>query len=120
MRRDKGDLAYIWDMLEAAKEARDFTIGITFEAYTRDRLRQLAVERTVEIVGEASRRVSDQFQAAHPHIAWRQIRAQRHVLAHEYGEIDPEKMWRVATVHVVSLIAQLESILAANPPSSSS
>lgn len=62
-----------------------------------------AVERQIEIIGEAARRVSDDFRVAHPEIAWRPIIAQRHILAHEYGEIEDDLIWRVATIHVPEL-----------------
>ena len=64
--------------------------------YVRDEDLRLAVERRIEIIGEAARRVSPAFQQAHPEIAWRKVIAQRHVLAHEYGEIEDDIMWRVA------------------------
>ena len=110
------DLAYVWDMLDAAKEASAFASGVSFDGFLKDRMRQLAIERSIEIVGEASRKVSEPFKAANPEIAWRQIQAQRHVLAHEYGEIDPARIWRVATAHILVLIDQLEAILAKHPP----
>ncbi len=118
MPHDESDLAYLWDMLDAANDTRSFTEGVAFEEYAKDRLRQRAVERSIEIIGEACRNVSDDFQAAHPEIAWRPIKSQRHVLAHEYGEIDPAKIWRVATIHVLTLIEQLTAILAKHPPGS--
>jgi uncharacterized protein with HEPN domain len=46
-------------MLDAARTARDFTSGINFHPYMQDRKLQLAVERTVEIIGEAARRVPE-------------------------------------------------------------
>jgi uncharacterized protein with HEPN domain len=56
---------------------------------------------------------------AHPDIPWRPIQAQRHVLAHEYGEIKHDRVWRVATVHIPNLIGQLEPLVP-NPPQSGS
>ncbi len=48
------------------------------------------MERSVEIIGEAARRVSETFKKVHPEIPWRSIIAQRSVLTHKYGEIDQE------------------------------
>ena len=79
-------------------------------------MRQRAVERAVKIIGEAAQQVSDDFRRAHPEIPWRPIIAQRHVLAHEYGEILQERIWRVATLHVPALIAQLEPLIPPLPP----
>jgi uncharacterized protein with HEPN domain len=69
-----------------------------------------AVERQIEIIGEAARGISDTFKAAPPQIPWRPIMAQRHRLAHEYGEIDDSLIWKVATVHVPALIPQIEPL----------
>ena len=77
--------------------------------------RAQSVERQIEIIGEAARRVSMEFQQAQPDIPWRPIQAQRHVLAHEYGEIKHDRIWRVVTVHIPDLIEQLEPLIP-NPP----
>lgn len=58
MRLDDRDAGYMWDMLDAARSVRDFTSGVTQEAYLRDRTLQLAIERALEIIGEAARLVS--------------------------------------------------------------
>lgn len=60
--------------------------------------------------------MSDTFKAAHPEIPWRPIMAQRHRLAHEYGEIDDRLIWNVATVHVPTLIALIEPLTATAVP----
>lgn len=94
-------------MLQASRAVASFVEGQTFENYVKNLLLRSAVERQIEIIGEAARRVSKTTQAALPEINWRGIIAQRHVLAHEYGEIMDERVWRVATVHVPELIRAL-------------
>ncbi len=51
----------------------------------------------------------------HTKIPWRPIQAQRHVLAHDYGEIKHDRIWRVAETHVPDLIALLEPLVPAPP-----
>lgn len=109
------DAAYLWDIIETAKAVSEFTAGVKPHEYLADRKLQMAVERAVEIVGEAARRVSDSFKADHPEIPWRQIVAQRHVIAHEYGEIKQERLWLVATRDVPVLVGQLEPLLPPRP-----
>ena len=116
MRPDERDAAYVWDMLDAARNVRDFTAGLSFHEYERDRKLQLAVERAVEIIGEAARNVSEGFRQAHPEIPWKSIIGQRHVLAHEYGEIKQERMWAVASERIPELINMLEPLLPPTPP----
>ena len=80
-------------------------------------MRQLAVERAMEVIGEAAGQVSEAFQQAHPEIPWRPIIAQRHVLAHDYGYVDHERIRRVATFRVEELIARLSPLIPPPPPS---
>ena len=115
MRPDERDSAHLWDMLDAAKTARELTAGYSAERYMGDRKAQLAVERLVEIIGEAARRVSDACRQAHPEIPWRGIIAQRHVLAHEYGEIQHERIWALVTKHLPELIGLLEPLVPPPP-----
>ena len=75
-----------------------------------------AVERHIEIIGEAANRVSRGFRAAHPEIPWRQIIAQRNVLTHEYGDIDDALIWRVVTTRIPELMSQLERLMPPLPP----
>ena len=104
---EKNDAAWLWDMLDAAQAVSEFIRDKTFPQYVADRLLRSAVERQIEIVGEAARKVSMEFQQLHPEILWRPIIAQRHVLAHEYGELRHDLVWRVATVHIPELIVAL-------------
>jgi uncharacterized protein with HEPN domain len=113
----KEDAAYLWDMLDGARTIVQMTTGVEFDQYLTNRMMQLAVERGIEILGEAARGVSDSFQQAHPEIPWRPIIAQRHILAHEYGSIQPDRIWRVVTIHIPALIALLEPLVP-SPPSS--
>jgi uncharacterized protein with HEPN domain len=111
------DAAWLLDMLTAARAVRSFVTGKTFEEYEADLLLRSGVERQIEIVGEGARGISEAFKQSHPDIPWRPIMAQRHRLAHEYGEIDDALIWRVATVHVPALIAKLEPLVPPPPPS---
>lgn len=52
MRPEERDAALLWDMLDASRAVRDFTAGVTFEAYVADRRLQFAVERGLEILGK--------------------------------------------------------------------
>ncbi|HOM18666.1 MAG TPA: DUF86 domain-containing protein, partial [Thermoguttaceae bacterium] len=74
-------------MLTAAKAVESFVRDRSLDDYLADLMLRSDVEGQIEILGEAARRISPSFQAAHPEIPWRPIQAQRHVLAHDYGEI---------------------------------
>ena len=87
MRPQDRDVAYIWDMREAAKDISEFTAGINFDKFSANKVLYRAVERQLEIVGEAARHVSGEYQQKYPDIPWRQIIGLRNILAHEYGEV---------------------------------
>ncbi len=112
MKPEERDAAYVWDMLVAARDARELLEGRSLDVYLQDRVRRLALERALELVGEAARRVTRRFQSAHPAIEWRSIIGQRNVLAHEYGVIDHARLYRTGTESVPRLIAALEKIVA--------
>src|SRR4030065_2197321 len=115
MRPDERDAAYIWDMLDSARTLHDFVTGVSFYNYSQDKKLRLAVERALEIIGEAARRVSEIYRQAHPEIPWQSIIAQRNVLAHEYGEIKQELIWKVATIRIPDLIAFLGQLIPVSP-----
>ena len=108
MQPEQRDAAYLWDMLDAAQTVEQLSSGFDFTQYSNDRRTQLAIERSLEIIGEAAGRVSTSFRNAHPEIPWRQIIGQRNVLIHEYGEIKQERIWKVVRENVPQLIELLK------------
>ena len=115
MRPKSSNISYLWDMLDASMAIRQFLVGKTFNDYNTDRLLRGAVERHIEIIGEAARNISASFRAKHPQIPWIKIIAQRHVLTHEYGEVKHERIWSVATVHISELIKLLKPLIPEPP-----
>lgn len=115
MQSDERDAGYLWDMLDSARNISDFVRGLSYQQYLQDKKLQLAVERAIEIIGEAARHVSEAFRQAHSEIPWQAIIAQRNVLAHEYGEILQELIWKVATTRVPELITLLEALIPPSP-----
>ena len=115
MRPEDRDSAYLWDMCEAAHTARDLVAGMNLQAFLEDRRTQLALERALELVGEAARRVSAGFRDAHPELPWRSIVGLRNVLVHDYGEIDPARVFAVAVRDIPLLLAALEPLLPSEP-----
>ncbi|MCK4765080.1 MAG: DUF86 domain-containing protein [Candidatus Aminicenantes bacterium] len=111
MQPESRNAAYIWDMFDAASSVVKFTEGIGIEKYLNDRKLQLAIERLIEIIGEAANRVSLEFREKHPGIPWRKIIAQRNVIAPEYGEIKQERIWTVVSAHIPELVEQLEPMI---------
>ena len=110
------DGVYLWDMLEASRVVISILLDIDLNEFLQDRGRQLSVERGLEIVGEAARRISPEFKNSHTEIPWRDIIGLRNILAHEYAEVDHELLWETGTRDVPKLISQLEKLVPPAPP----
>lgn len=111
MQPDERDAAYLWDMAQAAREVHAMVEQCPVDAFLSDRILLRATERCIEIIGESARHVSADFQSRHPEIPWRNIIGQRNILAHEYGQIDHELLYKTATEDIPTLIEQLEALL---------
>lgn len=111
MRPEERDLAFIWDMWQAARDILELTDGMSFHAFSADKRTRLAVERLLVIIGEAARRVSDAQSSAQPDIPWHAIVGQRNVLVHEYGEVVVDRVWIVVREHIPDLVRALASVL---------
>jgi uncharacterized protein with HEPN domain len=98
-------------MLQAGEAVGRFIAGRTHEEFLSDELFRSAVERKIEIIGEACRGISDELQTAHPEIPWQKVMATRHVLAHDYDLVNFETVWRIATVYVPALLEQIRPLL---------
>ena len=104
-------MAQLWDMRQFGRDARDLVRRATFEKLGGSTMRKLALERALELLGEAARRVSPGFQGKHPQIDWRALVGQRNVVAHDYGKINHRRLYDSARVKVPLLLAELDRIL---------
>jgi uncharacterized protein with HEPN domain len=111
------DDAYMLDMLLAARKVLSFTRGVNWEKFISDDLIQNAVMRQIQIIGEAARKISQQYKDAHPAISWQAIIGMRNRLVHEYFDIIPERVWDVVEKDVPELIRLIEPLV---PPDKSS
>jgi threonine dehydratase len=105
------DDALLLDMLIAARRAREFNNGESWETFTGNQMLQSATQYQLQIIGEAATKVSDDCRAKHNDIPWKQIVGFRHRLVHEYPLIEMEKVWRVVSEHLAPLISILEQIV---------
>ena len=120
MRPEERDPAHLWDMLEAARAVVDFTESLTLEEFLaagRDRqITRLAVERELEILGEAARRVSSPFRSEHPEIPWQEIVGLCNVISHEYDRINYAEIYRIVHERIPELIMLLDPLVPSPPP----
>jgi uncharacterized protein with HEPN domain len=81
------------DILHHLDLIQQFTQQQEYENFRLDTLRIYAVTRCLEIISEASRRLSDELKARHPGIAWKEMAAAGNVFRREYEEVSVERLW---------------------------
>jgi uncharacterized protein with HEPN domain len=106
--RDAGRLG---NMLDHAREAVGMTRGRKRGDLDADRQLNLSLVRLLEIIGEASARVSDETRQGHPEIPWIEMAGLRNRLIHGYDEVDFDILWRIVQDDLPKLIVQLERII---------
>lgn len=104
----RSDGERIDDIVEAASEIVAI-VAIGREAWRSDRVRQLAVERLLEIIGESARAMTDAGRARYPTVPWADVIGLRTILAHHYHRIDPDQVWTIASNDVPALLDGLAS-----------
>lgn len=111
MRRDPRK--YLWDAMRAAGLLRQFAAGKTLEEYQDDVLLRSAVERQLEIVGEAlSQLAKSNADLAGQVPELPRIVAFRNILIHGYASVDDTLVWQVLTEKLPRLEAVLRTLLA--------
>lgn len=88
----KDDQGRVQDILEAIERIEKYAIkGKSF--FLKDELIQNWMIRNLQIIGEASRSLSAKFRDEHVEIPWKEIIGMRHILVHDYFDIDLEAVW---------------------------
>ena len=115
MRPEERDPAHLWDMIEAARAIVEFTENLTLEEFLavgRDReIIRLAVERKMEVLGEAADRVSSRLRSEHPEIPWKEIVGLRNVISHQYDKVNYEEIYGIVRERTPELIALLDPLI---------
>jgi uncharacterized protein with HEPN domain len=96
---------YLTDIIEAIEHVREKAGTTPLEQFKQDWEQQWIVQRGIEIVSEASRRLPDTMKARYPDIPWPKIAAVGNILRHEYRQISPPLLWEIVQDHLAPLDA---------------
>ena len=88
------DLIRVRHMLAASKEAIEFAAGKTRQNLQKDRIRVLAIIKSIEIIGEAASKVTEEFKSENKYIPWNDIISMRNRLIHAYFDVDLDIVWQ--------------------------
>ena len=110
------DNAYLWDILKAAKAIRRFVDGVTEEEFAANEEKYEAVNRKLEIIGEATKRLSAETREKFPDIPWQLAAGMRDVLIHDYDDVNLNTVWEATQNDLPKLIETLEAFFARQSP----
>lgn len=105
------DKACVQDILDAMHAVVGYVGNRRFDEFLADELVIDAVERPLEIMGEATKRLSLALREAHPDIPWRRMAGMRDLLIHSYDDIELEVVYDAVTAVIPPLIPAIQSIL---------
>jgi uncharacterized protein with HEPN domain len=101
---------YLIDILESALEVEVFIAGMSYDDFFRDKKTINAVIRSLEVMGEAAKRVPEEIRAKYPEIPWKRMAGMRDKLIHEYTGVDLETVWDEAANELPAIKPMLERL----------
>jgi uncharacterized protein with HEPN domain len=99
----RSNIPRLTDIVEAIELIRGEMAGVTLEAFEPDIRKRWLIERGVEIISEASRRLGNDLKARHPEIPWPKVAGIGNVLRHNYESIAAPVMWTLVRDDLQSL-----------------
>lgn len=99
------------DILDAANKISSYTTGMNYDGFITDDKTIDAVVRNFEIIGEAAKRIPDDYKLQHPEIEWRRIVGFRNRIVHEYFGIDYEILWQIKEENIPELAERVDMLL---------
>jgi uncharacterized protein with HEPN domain len=105
------DETTLLDIAQAARLILVFTQGMDKTAFLQDLKTQSAILHQLMVMGEAVKRLSQEFRARHPAIPWAPVAGMRDKLIHAYDIVDFDEVWKTVDTDVPTLLSLLEPLL---------
>lgn len=107
---ERDDLVFIKHILESIEAIEEFSAGISKEEIASNRMRQSAIVRELEVIGEAVKNISEKLKNKHPGIKWKAIAGTRDKMIHHYFGVDLNVVWEIIEKDIPLLKKQILEI----------
>ena len=105
------DLTSLLDVATAAQQIQRYSRNLTRIQLEQDDEKQAAILYRIGIMGEAVKRISPEFRAAHSTIPWKQMAGMRDIVTHQYDRVNLELVWDVIQTKIPELLVAIEPLL---------
>jgi uncharacterized protein with HEPN domain len=110
MQLNDRDKSYLWDIVNACTDIIEFIEDTSFNEFENDKMKRFAVERQLLVIGEASNHLSVEFRKEYSSVSWKLMIGLRNIIAHEYGEILVERIYRIAVDNIRPLKNNIDEL----------
>jgi len=107
----KDNLVYIQDIIDAIEKINDYALGMNFETFQSDTLKQDAILRNFTIIGEGSSKLSEEFTKQYPKFPIREAISMRNKVVHDYGNINLDVVWKTVKKDIPELYLACKEII---------
>ncbi len=108
-KRDYRD--YLQDIIDSINDIESFTKNMTYEDFTKDRKTINAIIRSIEVIGEAAKKIPKSIRDKHPDVPWKKMAGMRDKMIHEYFGMDVGILWKVVKENIPPLKPLIEDVL---------
>lgn len=103
-------MVFIEHILFCIRKIQDYTGNLTEKDFKNNELIQDAVIRNIEIIGEATKKISKDLKSQYPDIPWKEMSGMRDKLIHDYFGVDVDVVWKTVNDDIPFLKSLIETI----------
>lgn len=104
-------LPYLEHIRDAIKDIESFTKGLTKSGFLKNKLRQSAIVRQLEIIGEASKNIPESFREKYTEVEWKKMAGTRDKIIHHYFGVDLNAVWGIVQKDIPDLKKKILAII---------
>lgn len=105
------DTVILQDIVEAIERVETYTKGMSYQQFISDRKTQDAVVRNLEIVGEATKNLTEKTKQQNPDVSWKSMAGMRDKLIHDYFGVNYDVVWTIINEDLEELSSSLELVI---------